>query len=261
MFLKLLRENAEEFLNEAVTSATITVPASFDDAQRQATMDAGYVAGFERIELLNEPTAAALAYKHFHPYSIGQKLLIFNLGGGFLDVSIVDIQKDDINVLASNGDCYLGGADIDRVLVDYCLNKFQTQTGLCLRDVTTRNVSLLKREVEAATEELSFATEVEICVDDFYDKQDLILTLTRKELEVHSALFFQKCLHTVNEVMTSANVTGMEIDTVLLVGGSSRIPKVQEFMGSIFPGKVRSNFQPDHAIAFGAAVSCAHSHA
>ncbi|KAL0211739.1 hypothetical protein RCL1_005365 [Eukaryota sp. TZLM3-RCL] len=261
MLLKHLKETAEKFLGESsITEATITCPAYFNDGQRHATMDAAELAGFEDVSLLNEPTAAALAYKQLNSDSIGQRLLVFDFGGGTLDCSIVDIHKDDITVIASGGDCYLGGADIDRVLVDYCLNKFQEQFCQSSREkITVRKMSLLKREVESAKEDLSINETAEIIVDEFFEGQDFVVTLTRQELENRCSSLFQRCLYTVEEVMKRANIRDNQLDAVLLVGGSSRIPKIQEIMKRKFGGKVLSTVQPDHAIAFGACVAHLHT--
>ncbi|KAL0211622.1 hypothetical protein RCL1_005248 [Eukaryota sp. TZLM3-RCL] len=256
-----LKKTAEAYLHSTVSEVTITVPAYFNDAQRQATLDAGYIAGFERIDLLNEPTAAALAYKQKDSSSIGQRLLVFDFGGGTLDVSIADIRKEDITVVATGGDCYLGGADLDRVLVQYCLEKFCNEKGIDfddLKGVTSRNMSTLRQEAESAKIDLSTARHAEVIVSSFLFDHDLELTLTRTELESECDFLFQKCIATIDEILDAAGLSEDSIDVVLTVGGSSLIPRIKQLVNDKFPGKVRMTVQPDHAIAYGACVGHLH---
>ncbi|KAL0211562.1 hypothetical protein RCL1_005188 [Eukaryota sp. TZLM3-RCL] len=254
--LKHLVDNAENFLGESVDELTITCPAYFQLNQRQAIIKAAEMAGFTEVNLLNEPTAAALAYKQTNTLSIGQRLLVFDFGGGTLDISIVDIHKDDITVVASGGDCYLGGADIDRILVDYCLKEFKKQhSHFTVEAVKSRKMDRFKLEVETAKLDLSIVNNAEVVVDDFYNGEDLEITLTRQELENQCSSLFQRCLYTVEEVMKRANIRANQIDAVLLVGGSSRIPKIQEIMERKFGRKVLSIVQPDHALAYGACIA------
>ncbi|KAL0211856.1 hypothetical protein RCL1_005482 [Eukaryota sp. TZLM3-RCL] len=253
-----LKKTAEAYLHSTVSEVTITVPAYFNDAQRQATLDAGYIAGFERIDLLNEPTAAALAYKQKDPSSIGQRLLVFDFGGGTLDVSVVDIRKEDITVVTTGGDCYLGGADLDRVLVQYCLEKFCNENQCGLAEVLPKKLSYLRREVESAKEDLASSSSAEVIVKDFLPGMDLDVSLTREILDSECDFLFQRCLNTVDEILENACVAENDIDSVLLVGGSSRVLKLQQMIQAKFNGKVRSTVQADHAIALGASVAHLH---
>ncbi|KAL0211565.1 hypothetical protein RCL1_005191 [Eukaryota sp. TZLM3-RCL] len=255
LLLDHLKETAERHLGTTVSEVTITVPAYFNDAQRQATMDAGYIAGFERIDLLNEPTAVALVYKHKDPSSIGQRLLVLDFKCDALDVSVVDLRKEDITVIATAGDCYLGAADLDRVLVQYCLEKFCNENDLDyddLDEVSNEKMAQFRHELETAKKDLSTAMEAEVMVSSFLFDHDLEVTLTRTELESECDFIFQKCLTTIDEILDAAGLSEDSIDSVLLVGDSSLIPWIRRLINNKFPGKVRRTVEADVALAYGA---------
>ncbi|KAL0231801.1 hypothetical protein GEMRC1_011205 [Eukaryota sp. GEM-RC1] len=177
-----LKEVAEESLADKVDEVTLTCPTYFNDGQRQATKDAAEMAGFDTVRILNEPTAAALAFKENDDRSIGKTVLVFDFGGGTLDVSIVKITAEDVTVLATGGDTFLGGADIDTILVDFCIKEFREETG-CSEDISLRNMVELRKAVEEAKKTLSSVEDDEVVVSNFVGNHNLDVTITREDLE------------------------------------------------------------------------------
>ncbi|KAL0211742.1 hypothetical protein RCL1_005368 [Eukaryota sp. TZLM3-RCL] len=255
--LKHLVYNAENFLGESVDELTITCPAYFNEFQREATLKAAEFLGLPTVRLVCDPIAAVLAYKHNDiNHSMSNRILVFDFSE-FLDVSIVSCESNYLSTLASiPADRSLCQTLFTDTVVHYCLDKFrQFCPQFTINSVSERKMSLLKREVETAKEDLSINHSVEITVDDFYNGEDFEITLTRTELEAKCSFLFTKCITTVERVMEAANVRDYQIDAVLLVGGSSRIPKIRELMERKFGRKVFSTIQDDHAIAFGACVA------
>jgi len=253
MVLVKMKEIAEAYIGKKVHSAVITVPAYFNDAQRQATRDAGRIAGLNVLRIINEPTAAAIAY------GLGEgakekTILVFDLGGGTFDVSLLSIDGGVFEVMATNGDTHLGGEDFDQRVMTHVLKQFKKQTGLdASKD--KRALQKLRLEVERAKRTLSSTTQVNIELDSFFEGKDLRQTLTRAKFEDLNADLFKKTLDPVQRVLEDAKVSKSEIDEIVLVGGSTRIPKVQQLLRDFFNGKEPNRgINPDEAVAYGAAV-------
>merc|ERR1712038_2017889 len=252
MILAKLREEASAALGEKVDSAVITVPAYFNDAQRQATKDAGAIAGLKVLRIINEPTAAAIAYG-LNKTNDERKVLIFDLGGGTFDVSLLNIDDGVFEVLATAGDTHLGGEDFDNRLVDFCVNDFKRKTGL---NPTTnaRSMRRLRTACEAAKRTLSSSLFSTIEVDSLFEGEDFHLKIGRAKFENLCNEDFNKCMAPVRKVLEDAGVSKSEVQDVVLVGGSTRIPKIQSLLSTFFNGKKLSHeINPDEAVAFGAA--------
>ena len=259
MVLRKLVDDASKFLGEKVTEAVITVPAYFNDAQRQATKDAGRIAGLEVLRIINEPTAAALAYgldKKNH-----ETVLVFDLGGGTFDVSILDVGDGVVEVRATSGDTHLGGDDFDRRLVDLLADEFQKQEGIDLR----RDPQALQRLFEAAEKakiELSSVTQTQVNLPfitaDANGPKHLVTTVMRSTFEQITSDLIERCLGPVKQAMADAKVTANDIDEVILVGGSTRIPAVQNLVRRLTGGKdPNMTVNPDEVVAVGAAIQAA----
>ncbi|KAI8061518.1 heat shock protein 70 [Gilbertella persicaria] len=253
MVLTKMKETAEAYLGKPVTHAVVTVPAYFNDAQRQATKDAGTIAGLNIIRILNEPTAAAIAYGL--DKTDGEKnVLVYDLGGGTFDVSLLSIDDGIFEVLATAGDTHLGGEDFDARVIDHFVKVWKKKNG---DDITTdlKAMSKLKREVENAKRALSSQMSVRIEIESFYKGKDFSETLTRAKFEELNNDLFRKTLKPVEQVIKDAGFTKDKVDEIVLVGGSTRIPKVQKLLEDYFNGKKPSKgINPDEAVAFGAAV-------
>lgn len=257
--LRKLVEDAGKFLGEKVTEAVITVPAYFNDAQRQATKDAGRIAGLEVLRIINEPTAAALAYGLDKKQQ--ETVLVFDLGGGTFDVSILDVGDGVVEVRATSGDTHLGGDDFDRRIVDRLADEFAQQTGVDLR----QDAQALQRLFEAAEKakvELSSVTQTTISLPfvtaNAQGPQHLNTTMMRSTFEQITSDLVERCLHPVQQAMVDAKVTANDIDEVILVGGSTRIPAVQSLVRRLTGGKdPNMTVNPDEVVAIGAAVQAA----
>ena len=253
--LSKLKEAAERFLGETVTAAVITVPAYFNDAQRQATRDAGKIAGLEVKRIINEPTAAAVAYGMDKKGE--QKIAVYDLGGGTFDISILEIDDGVIEVLSTNGDTHLGGDDFDNVLIDHIVNQFKQETGV---DVTGDAMVMqrLKEAAEKAKIELSSTQSTDINLPfltaDATGPKHLNLTLSRSKFEQLIDELVSKSLKPVNAALKDAGVNTSEIDEIILVGGSTRIPLVRRAVEDLFGKKCNSSVNPDEVVALGAAV-------
>ncbi|KAJ3131725.1 ATPase with role in protein import into the ER [Geranomyces variabilis] len=253
MVLQKMKNIAEEYLGEKVTRAVITVPAYFNDAQRQATKDAGAIAGLTVERIVNEPTAAAIAYG-LDRKGGEQNILVYDLGGGTFDVSLLTIDDGIFEVLATSGNTHLGGEDFDNRVIEHFTRIWEKKTG---KDCTTdlKAMSKLKREVEKAKRLLSSQVSVRVDIESFHDGLDLSETLTRAKFEELNIDLFKKTMKPVEQVMKDAGLTKGQIDEIVLVGGSSRIPKVVELLESYFNGKKASKgINPDEAVAYGATV-------
>lgn len=253
MVLGKMKEVAEAYLGQPVKHAVVTVPAYFNDAQRQATKDAGVIAGLNVVRIINEPTAAAIAYG-LDDVKGEKNILVFDLGGGTFDVSLLQIDGGVFEVLATNGDTHLGGEDFDQRVMQYILKQFNKKTGLdASKD--KRAIQKLRREVENAKRTLSTMKEVSIEIENFFEGQDLRERLTRAKFEDLNMDLFKKTLKPVQKVLDDAGLKKTDIDEVVLVGGSTRIPKVQELIKNFFDGKEpNKGVNPDEAVAYGAAV-------
>jgi len=255
LILTKMKTIAEEYLGRQVKNAVITVPAYFNDAQRKATQDAGTIAGLNVVRILNEPTAASLAYGLNKKGS--KKILVFDLGGGTFDVSCLAVDDGLFEVLATGGDTHLGGEDFDDRTIEYLRKQYQKKTG---KDPKKSNKAMakLKREAEKAKHTLSTLPQVTIEIENFMDGEDFTETLTRARFEEINNDLFKKCMEPVSQVLKDAGLTKSEIDDVVLVGGSTRIPKVQQLVKAFFNGKEPSKaVNPDEAVAHGAAVQAA----
>jgi molecular chaperone DnaK len=256
LILRKLADDAAKNLGEKVTEAVITVPAYFNDAQRQATKDAGKIAGLEVLRIINEPTAAALAYgldKRGH-----ETVLVFDLGGGTFDVSILDVGDGVVEVRATSGDTHLGGDDFDRRIVDYLADEFQRENRIDVR-ADAQALQRLFEAAEKAKVELSSVTQTQISLPfitaDADGPKHLTATLMRSKFEEISHDLIQRCLGPVEQAMSDAKVSANDIDEVILVGGSTRIPAVQALVRRLTGGKdPNMSVNPDEVVALGAAV-------
>ncbi len=254
--LRKLVEDASKYLGERVTQAVITVPAYFNDAQRQATKDAGRIAGLEVLRIINEPTAAALAYGL--DKKSNETVMVFDLGGGTFDVSILDVGDGVVEVRATAGDTHLGGDDFDRRLVDHLAEDFRRDTGIDLR----RDAQALQRLYEAAEKakvELSSVTQTQLNLPfitaDASGPRHLTTTLMRATFEQITADLVERCLGPVRQAMSDAKISANDLDEVILVGGSTRIPAVQALVRRLTAGKnPNMSVNPDEVVAAGAAV-------
>jgi molecular chaperone DnaK len=246
---------AEEFLGEEITEAIITVPAYFNDSQRQATRDAGKIAGLEVLRIINEPTAAALAYGLENRQN--QLIAVYDLGGGTFDVSILKLEDGLFEVLSTSGDTYLGGEDFDKRVMDRLLEVFQKETGIDLRD-DRMALQRLKEAAERAKCELSLEQESRVTLPfisaDNAGPKHLNYVLTRRELELLVEDLIQRTIDPVNDAMRAAGVSAKQIDEVVLVGGQTRMPKVIEAVRQVFGKDPNRNINPDEVVAVGAAI-------
>jgi len=253
MVLGKMREIAEAYLGKKVTHAVVTVPAYFNDAQRQATKDAGTISGLNVLRIINEPTAAAIAYGL--DKKEGEKnILVFDLGGGTFDVSLLTIDNGVFEVVATNGDTHLGGEDFDQRVMEHFIKLFKKKTGKDVRK-DNRAVQKLRREVEKAKRTLSSQHQTKIEIESFFDNEDFSETLTRAKFEELNMDLFRSTMKPVQKVLEDADLKKSDIAEVVLVGGSTRIPKVQQLVKEFFDGKEPSRgINPDEAVAYGAAV-------
>ena len=257
MILVKMKETAEGFLNEKVKKAVITVPAYFNDAQRQATKDAGVIAGLEVLRIINEPTAAAIAYGLDNIKSGEQTVLIFDLGGGTFDVSLLTIDDGVFEVKATAGDTHLGGEDFDSRIVQHFISEFKRKHK---KDISTnpRCLRRLRTACEKAKRTLSSTAQASIEIDSLFDGIDFVSSLTRAKFEELNQDLFAKCMEPVEKVLKDAQVSKGNVNQIVLVGGSSRIPKIQEMLSERFNGKeLNRSINPDEAVAYGAAVQAA----
>jgi heat shock protein 5 len=256
MILGEMKSIAEEYLGKKVTHAVVTVPAYFNDQQRQATKDAGKISGLEVLRTVNEPTAAAMAYG-LHKGKGERKIIVFDLGGGTFDVSLLSIEGGAFEVLATAGDTHLGGEDFDQRVIDHFVKIFNDKYNVDIgRD--SRALSKLKREVEKAKRTLSSQPSSRIEIESFYRGEDFSEILTRAKFEELNLDLFKKTLEPVVQVLKDAGVKISEIDDIVLIGGSTRIPIIQQLLKEQFRGKkVNKSINPDEAVAYGAAIQAA----
>jgi len=253
MVLGKMRDIAEDYLGKKISNAVVTVPAYFNDAQRQATKDAGTIAGLNVMRIINEPTAAAIAYGL--DKKDGEKnILVFDLGGGTFDVSLLTIDNGVFEVVSTNGDTHLGGEDFDQRVMDHFIKLYKKKKGKDIRK-DNRAVQKLRREVEKAKRALSSAHSVRLEIESFFDGEDFSEQLTRAKFEELNMDLFRSTMKPVKKVLEDADLKIKDIDEIVLVGGSTRIPKIQQLVKDEFGGKEPSRgINPDEAVAYGAAV-------
>lgn len=256
MVLSKMKEIAEAYLGKEVRNAVVTVPAYFNDSQRQATKDAGAIAGLNVLRIINEPTAAAIAYG-LDQKGVEKNVLIFDLGGGTFDVSLLNIDDGVFEVLATAGDTHLGGEDFDNRMVDYFLQDFKRR----YRKDMSKNQRALRRlrtACERAKRTLSSSTQAHIEIDSLFDGIDYNATITRARFEDLCMDYFKKCLEPCEKVLRDAKLSKSQVDEIVLVGGSTRVPKIQSMLSEFFNGKEPSkSINPDEAVAYGATVQAA----
>ncbi|MDY0089982.1 MAG: molecular chaperone DnaK [Flavobacteriaceae bacterium] len=256
MTLQKMKKTAEDYLGQSVTEAVITVPAYFNDAQRQATKEAGEIAGLTVRRIINEPTAAALAYG-LDKAGKDQKIVVYDLGGGTFDVSILELGDGVFEVLSTNGDTHLGGDDFDQVIIDWLANEFQSEQGVDLKK-DPMALQRLKEAAEKAKIELSSATQTEINLPYITataaGPQHLVKTLTRAKFEQLSDELVRRSMLPCEKALKDAGISKSDIDEVILVGGSTRIPKIQEEVEKFFGKKPSKGVNPDEVVAIGAAI-------
>ena len=257
MILGKMKKTAEDYLGSAVKNAVITVPAYFNDAQRNATKDAGKIAGLNVLRIINEPTAAALSYGLDKKDSEDLNILIFDLGGGTFDVSILNIDDGMFEVKATAGDTHLGGEDFDNILLKHFIQEFKRKHKHDISE-NKRSVRRLKTACERLKRTLSSVTNATLELDSLYEGIDFNSSLTRARFENMCDSYFRNCLETVNKVLLDAKMDKSEIQEIVLVGGSTRIPKIQDMLSKHFNGKeLCKSINPDEAVAYGAAVQAA----
>lgn len=257
MILSKMKEIAESYIGYDVKQAVITVPAYFNDSQRQATKDAGVIAGLEILRIINEPTAAAIAYGLDKKSSKEQKILIFDMGGGTHDVSLLAIEDGVFEVLATSGNTHLGGSDYDNRILEYCKQEIKKKHKV---DINGNNKALrrLKTACESAKKILSSSMTTTIEVDSLVDGVDLSINITRAKFEELCIDLFKSGIDPVDKVLRDAKISKGDVDEIVLVGGSTRIPKVQQLLTDYFNGKeLNKSINPDEAVAYGAAIQAA----
>jgi heat shock protein 1/8 len=256
MVLIKMKEIAESYIGEEVKDAVVTVPAYFNDSQRQATKDAGHIAGLNVLRIINEPTAAAIAYG-LDNQTAEKNVLIFDLGGGTFDVSLLNIDEGIFEVKATAGDTHLGGEDFDQLIMQHFIQEFKRKHK---GDLTTNKRSLrrLKTACERLKRHLSSASTANLEIESLFEGIDFFSSMTRAKLESICMHLFQKCMNPVQKVLQDSGISKSNIDDIVLVGGSTRIPKIQDLLSQFFGGKELSkNINPDEAVAYGAAAQAA----
>lgn len=257
MVLQKLKQTASDYLGKDIKDAIITVPAYFNDSQRQATKDAGAISGLNVLRIINEPTAAAIAYGLDKKFNNERNVLIFDLGGGTFDVSLLSLEDGLFEVKATNGHTHLGGEDFDNRLVSYCVNEFKRKTSI---DLTSNPKALRRIRVacEKAKRALSASTQATIDIDALIDGEDLNTIITRSKFEDLCMDLFMQCIPPLENVLHDAKMSKADVNDIVLVGGSTRIPKVCQMVSEFFNGREpNKTINPDEAVAYGAAVQAA----
>jgi heat shock 70kDa protein 1/2/6/8 len=257
MILTEMKLVAQAYIGEEIKDAVITVPAYFNDAQRQATKDAGAIAGLNVLRIINEPTAAAIAYGLDKEKKTERNVLIFDLGGGTFDVSLLSIDEGIFEVKATAGDTHLGGSDFDHIITEHFINEFKKKNNIDISE-NKRAVRRLRTSAERAKRTLSSGTMATIEIDSLAEGIDFNTTLSRAKFESMCMDLFKKCMAPVEQVLSDAKMSKSQVHDIVLVGGSTRIPKVQEMLSNFFGGKqLCKSINPDEAVAYGAAVQAA----
>jgi L1 cell adhesion molecule like protein len=257
MVLTKMKEIAETYIGSKVTDAVVTVPAYFGDSQRQATKDAGVIAGLNVLRIINEPTAAAIAYGLDNKCAKEKNVLIFDCGGGTHDVSLLSIEDGIFEVKATAGDSHLGGEDFDNMLVEHFCQEFKRKHKKDIRS-NPRSIRRLRTSCERAKRTLSSSTQASIEIDSLYDGIDFMTTITRARFEELCADIFKKTMEPVEKVILDSKISKNNVDDIILVGGSTRIPKIQKLLSDYFNGKeLCKSLNPDEAVAIGATIQAA----
>ena len=257
MVLVKMKETAESYLGKTVSDAVVTVPAYFNDSQRQATKDAGTISGLNVLRIINEPTAAAIAYGLDKKVGVERNVLIFDLGGGTFDVSVLTIEDGIFEVKSTSGDTHLGGEDFDNRMVNHFIQEFKRKYK---KDMSSnkRAVRRLRTACERAKRTLSSITEASIEIDSLFEGIDFYTKITRARFEELNADLFRGTLEPVEKALRDAKFDKGKIHDIVLVGGSTRIPKIQKLLQNFFNGKeLNKSINPDEAVAYGAAVQAA----
>ena len=257
MVLEKMKETAEAYLGKTVTDAVVTVPTYFNDSQRQATKDAAIIAGLNVLQIINEPTAAAIAYGLHKKVGGKRNVLIFDLGGGTFDVCILTIEDGIFEVKSTSGDTHLGGEDFDNRMVNHFIQEFRRKYK---KDISRdkQAVQRLKTACERAKRTLSSITEASIEINSLFENVDLYTKITRSQFEELNADLFISTLEPVVKALRDAKMTKSQVHDILLAGGSSRIPKIQQLLQDFFSGKeLNKSINPDEVVAYGAAVQAA----
>ena len=255
--LTKMKETAEAYLGKTITNVVITVPAYFNDSQRQATKDAGIIAGLNVVDIINEPIAAAIAYDLDKKSIVERKVLIFDLGGGTFDVSVLTIEGGSFKIMSTNSDTHLGGQDFDNRMVNYLVKEFKKQQKKDL-SLNKKSFHRLRLACERAKHTLSSQTQANIELDALFKGIDFYATITRAQFEELNNDLFQATVQSVNKALQDAKVDKDQIHDIILVGGSTYIPKIQELLQDFFGGKeLNKSINPDEAVAYGAAVQAA----
>lgn len=263
MLLKHCKTEGEKLLGTEITKAVITVPAYFNNHQREATLEAGKIAGLEVIHLLNEPVAAVIAYRQERVNKKASKILVFDVGGGTFDVAVIELQEKCIQVESIGGDAFLGGEDIDSILANYCLDIFSPKSKGILgtkkhTKYDARSLVTLKENCEQVKVELGSLPTSRVLVPNFYKGEDLNVTISREKFEELINPMLEKMMQIVRETLRNSNTSVMEIEDILLIGGTTYIPKLQSELGKLFHGRRLCNaVNPETAVAYGAAVKAA----
>ena len=256
--LEKMKSIAESYLGKPVKNAVITVPAYFNDAQRQATKDAGAICGLNVLRIINEPTAAAIAYGLDQKHDGERHIIIYDVGGGTLDVTLLSIDDGIFEVKATSGDTHLGGEDFDRNLMHHFMDDFQRKNkkkGVSPLSGSPKAMAKLKKECERVKRSLSSATQAHVEIDSLMDGIDYNTTITRAKFEQINGSLFQKCLDCVQRVLMDSKTSKSDVDDIVFVGGTTRIPKMQQLLQDYFGGKALCNtINPDEAVAYGATV-------
>merc|ERR1719375_1400242 len=259
MILTKMKETAESFLGKTVKNAVVTVPAYFNDSQRQATKDAGAIAGLNVMRIINEPTAAAIAYGLDKKSNMAgeRNVVIFDLGGGTFDVFLLTIEEGIFEVKATAGDTHLGGEDFDNRMVEYFCTEFKRKNKKDLGD-NQRALRRLRTACERAKRTLSSSTQAHIEIDSLFEGVDFNSVITRARFEDLNMDYFRKCMEPVEKVLKDSKLSKSQVHEIVLVGGSTRIPKIQQMLSEFFNGKeLNKSINPDEAVAYGAAVQAA----
>lgn len=257
MVLEKMKQTAEEYLGTPIKDAVVTVPAYFNDSQRQATKDAGSIAGLNVLRIISEPTAAAIAYGLNKNTAEERNILVFDLGGGTFDVSLLTLDDGFFEVKATAGDTHLGGEDFDNNLVVYCIKEFKKKSKIDIRG-NNRAMRRLRTACERAKRTLSSSATASLEIDSLAEGIDFNTTISRARFEALCNDQFQKCMGPVRKVLEDSGISKSQIHDVVLVGGSTRIPRIQQLLSDFFGGKdLRKDINPDEAVAYGAAVQAA----
>ena len=250
-----LKKIAETYIGEKIKNAIISVPAYFNSSQKEATKISGEIAGLNILKLIDEPTAAAIAYGFNNKFNEVKNILVFDLGGGTFDVSILKMEKNNFNVLSINGDSHLGGEDFDQKLIDFCIEKFEKENNVLIRN-NHKILHRLKINCENAKIELSFQKETNIYIENIINNIDLDIKINRIEFEILCKDLFDKLIKPINDCIKNAKLKKEQIDNVILIGGSSKIPKIKEILSNKFNDKILTskNINPQEAVCEGVTI-------